>query len=45
VARVTLTVAMFVGRVGPLAVMAALVGVTLRRRPRYAYPTEDVVIY
>jgi len=45
VARVTLTIAMFVGRVGPLAVLAALVGVTLRRRPRYAYPTEDVVIY
>ena len=45
VSRVTLTVAMFVGRVGPLAVLAALVGVTLRKRPRYAYPTEDVVIY
>jgi trk system potassium uptake protein TrkH len=43
--RIALTGAMFVGRVGPLAVMAALVGVTLRRRPRYAYPTEDVVIY
>jgi trk system potassium uptake protein TrkH len=45
VARVTLTIAMFVGRVGPLAVLAALVGVTLRKRPRFAYPTEDVVIY
>ena len=45
VARVTLTIAMFVGRVGPLAVLAALVAVTLRKRPRYAYPTEDVVIY
>jgi len=43
--RLALTGAMFVGRVGPLAVMAALVGVTLRKRPRYAYPTEDVVIY
>jgi trk system potassium uptake protein TrkH len=43
--RIALMVAMFIGRVGPLAVMAALVGVTLRKRPRYAYPTEDVVIY
>ena len=43
--RLALAGAMFVGRVGPLAVMAALVGVTLRKRPRYAYPTEDVVIY
>ena len=43
--RMALIGAMFVGRVGPLAVMAALVGVTLRKRPRYSYPTEDVVIY
>jgi len=45
VGRSALITAMFIGRVGPLAVMAALVGVTLRKRPRYAYATEDVVIY
>jgi trk system potassium uptake protein TrkH len=44
-ARVALMVAMFFGRVGPLAVLAALIGLTQKRRPRVEYPTEDVVIY
>lgn len=38
-------VAMFFGRVGPLAVMAALFAIGRARRPSYEYPTEEVVIY
>ncbi|MFG0258324.1 MAG: TrkH family potassium uptake protein [Phycisphaerales bacterium JB043] len=44
-ARAALMVAMFFGRVGPLAVLAALLGLTQRRTPRIEYPTEDVVVY
>jgi trk/ktr system potassium uptake protein len=44
-ARIALMGAMFFGRVGPLAVLAALIGITKRRTPRIGYPTEDVVIY
>lgn len=40
-----LIVAMFVGRVGPLATLAALVLVARDWRARYEYPTESVVIY
>jgi trk system potassium uptake protein TrkH len=43
--RIALMVAMFVGRVGPLAVLASLVAVGRRSRARYAYPTENVVVY
>ncbi|GAB4544331.1 MAG: TrkH family potassium uptake protein [Phycisphaerales bacterium] len=45
VGRITIIVMMFVGRVGPLAVMAALLSATSRKRAQYEYPTEDVVIY
>ena len=45
VGKWTITVLMFVGRVGPLAVIAALLGVASRRRVQYDYPHEDVVIY
>ncbi len=43
--RVAITVGMFVGRVGPLAVTASLVAVARRRRVRYSYPEEEVVVY
>ena len=33
---------MFLGRVGPLAVLVALVSVASRRRAHYAYATEQV---
>ena len=43
--KVALSVAMFVGRVGPLAVLASLLAIGRKKRPSYEYPTEDVVIY
>jgi len=43
--KIAISVAMFVGRVGPLAALAALVAAARVRRPRYHYPTEDVVVY
>lgn len=43
--KITMTIAMFVGRVGPFAVMAALLSIARRHRTRVEYPTEDVVIY
>jgi trk system potassium uptake protein TrkH len=43
--KVALMVAMFVGRVGPLAVLAGLLSIARGRKPRYAYATEEVVIY
>jgi len=43
--KVALMVAMFVGRVGPLAVLAGLLSITRRSKTRYAYATEEVVIY
>ncbi len=43
--KIAITVAMFVGRVGPLAVVAALLAIGLARRPGYEYPAEEVVIY
>ncbi len=43
--KVALMVAMFVGRVGPLAVLAGLLSIARGRGPRYAYATEEVVIY
>lgn len=45
VGKITISGVMFLGRVGPLAVIAALVGAASRKRPHYEYPTEDVVIY
>jgi trk/ktr system potassium uptake protein len=43
--RIAIIVAMFVGRVGPLAVLAALLAIGAGRRTVYEYPTEEVVIY
>ncbi len=43
--RWAIIVAMFIGRVGPLAVMAALMAVARHGREHYQYPTENVVIY
>jgi trk system potassium uptake protein len=43
--KVALMAAMFVGRVGPLAVLAGLLSIARGRGPRYAYATEEVVIY
>jgi trk system potassium uptake protein TrkH len=43
--RIALLIAMFVGRVGPLAALASLVAISRRSRARYSYPVEDVVIY
>jgi len=43
--KVALIVTMFVGRVGILAIAAALLSVTSGHRSTAAYPTEDVVIY
>lgn len=43
--KVTLIVAMFVGRVGPFAVLAALVSVAAGRRSRVHYPSEQIAIY
>lgn len=37
--------AMFVGRVGIFAVLAALLSMGVSRRASYHYPTEDVVVY
>lgn len=45
VSRITLTVAMFVGRVGVFAVLASLLAFTFRHRAKVAYPTEEVVVY
>ncbi len=43
--RWAIIVAMFLGRVGPFAVFAALVSITRAGRAQYAYPTESVVVY
>jgi trk system potassium uptake protein TrkH len=45
VGRWTIIVAMFLGRVGILAAVAALVSVAAVRRPRTAYPSGEVVVY
>jgi len=43
--KITFIVTMFMGRVGPLAVLAGLLSLARGSKPRYEYPTEDVVIY
>ncbi len=43
--KLALTVGMFVGRVGPFALLAALVGVASRRHGRVHYPSEEIAIY
>ena len=43
--KITIGVLMFIGRVGPLAGFAALLGSASKRRVHYEYPSEDVVIY
>jgi len=43
--RIAIMFAMFVGRVGALAIFAALFSVRPTRRVQYAYPRGDVVIY
>ncbi len=43
--KIVISVVMFLGRVGPLAVIAALVGSSNRRSVQYEYASEDVVIY
>ena len=43
--KLVMSAAMFIGRVGPFAVLAALFSVAKFRRARYEYPAEDVVIY
>ena len=43
--RVAIMITMFVGRVGALAIFAALFSVRPARRAQYAYPRGDVVIY
>jgi trk system potassium uptake protein TrkH len=40
--KIAVIAGMFLGRVGPLAVLVALVSVAARRRAQYAYPTEPV---
>lgn len=42
--RIAMTVGMFVGRVGSLAFLVSLIGFAAKRRPRYAYPSEGVVL-
>ena len=42
---IALMVAMFVGRVGPLAVLAGLLSIARGAKTRYEYPREEVVIY
>jgi trk system potassium uptake protein TrkH len=43
--RVAITIAMFIGRVGVLAVLASLVAVTVRTPQRARYPHEPVTVY
>lgn len=43
--RVTILVSMFIGRVGVFALLAALISVRAKSRPRVEYPTEEVPIY
>ncbi len=43
--RITIMVTMFIGRVGALAIFAALFSVRPALRAQYSYPTGDVVIY
>ena len=43
--KVAIMLAMFVGRVGALAVFAAVFSVRPARRAQYAYPRGDVLIY
>jgi len=45
VGRATILVSMFIGRVGVFALLAALISVRARSRPRIEYATEDVPIY
>jgi len=40
--KIAVIAGMFLGRVGPLAALAALLSVARRKRPRYFYPTEPV---
>ena len=43
--RWAMSVGMFLGRVGPFAFFAALVGITRAGRAQYRYPTESVNVY
>ncbi len=43
--RIAIIVAMFVGRVGPLATIAGLMSIARQTRARYSYPSEEVMIY
>ena len=43
--RITIMATMFIGRVGALAVFAALFSVRPTKRVQYSYPRGDVVIY
>ncbi|MFG0257163.1 MAG: TrkH family potassium uptake protein [Phycisphaerales bacterium JB043] len=43
--RIALIAAMFVGRVGPLALLGALFTAAQIKRPAVAYPTESVLMY
>ncbi len=45
VGRATITVAMFIGRVGVFALLAALISARVKARPRVEYPSEEVPIY
>lgn len=45
VGRATILVSMFIGRVGVFALLAALISVRAKSRPRIEYATEDVPIY
>ncbi|TVQ32299.1 MAG: hypothetical protein EA376_06530 [Phycisphaeraceae bacterium] len=43
--RIALTIAMFIGRVGVLAVLATVVEVARKHQPRYSYASEGVLVY
>ena len=45
VGKATVLVSMFIGRVGVFALLAALISVRAKPRPRMEYATEDVSIY
>lgn len=42
--KIAIICGMFVGRVGSLAFLVSLVGFAAKRRPRYMYPAEGVVL-
>jgi trk system potassium uptake protein TrkH len=43
--KIIISITMFLGRVGPFAVVAALLNAARSSRARVEYPTEEVVIY